>query len=134
MRVLLNSSMPRPKAVMGGTTTGPRPKSEPVRPGKRSATDEERRWMDWITEYGCIACRLDGCGYVPACVHHILRGGQRMGHLFTLPLCPGHHQHDSSTGKVARHPYKARFEATYGLELDLLQSLKKIYQGVTHGT
>ena len=62
-----------------------------AKPGKRTPTKEEADWMDSILEYGCIACRMDGNGINPPCVHHILRGGQRIGHLFTIPLCPGHH-------------------------------------------
>jgi hypothetical protein len=28
---------------------------------------------------------MDGLGFRPPAVHHILRGGQRIGHLHTLP-------------------------------------------------
>lgn len=48
-------------------------------------TKAERLWMDRIVEYGCIACRIDGYRRLAA-VHHIVDGGRRMGHLFTIPL------------------------------------------------
>jgi len=91
-----------------------------AKPGKRAPTAEEKRWMDAIVAYGCIACHIDGLGRRDPAVHHILRGGQRIGHRFTLPLCdPGHHQ-----GWVfSRHPYKARFEQRYGTEDFLLRKL-----------
>lgn len=121
-----------PKATrMGsyaGTTTGtPIDKPEAARPGKRTPTLAEREWMDWIVGYGCICCRLEGRGWRMAAVHHILRSGRRIGHLFTLPLCdPGHHQQGESLGMVSRHPWKARFEAQFGTELELLERLQKI--------
>lgn len=102
-----------------------RPKGEKARPGKRAPTAEERRWLDAIVAYGCVACRMDGYGVVAPAVHHILRGGVRMGHLFTIPLCdPGHHQSGGPMGMVSRHPWKARFEAKYGNEDFLLRKIK----------
>ena len=90
----------------------------------KSATKIEREWMDRITEHGCIACRLDG-NHRPAAVHHIVSGNRRMGHLFSLPLCdPGHHQGGQQFGMISLHPWKARFVARYGTELELLAMLK----------
>lgn len=83
--------------------------------------------MDAIVAYGCVACRIDGHGVVPPAVHHMLRGGVRIGHLFTLPLCdPGHHQNGADRGMVSRHPWKARFEAKYGSEDFLLCHLQAL--------
>lgn len=107
----------------------PCPRGEKAKPGKCTPTVAERRWMDFIVSFGCIACRLDGClSPRPACVHHILRGGVRMGHLFTLPLCdPGHHQGGQPLGLISRHPWKARFELQYGTEMYMLEILQKHY-------
>lgn len=97
------------------------PKATAARPGKGAPTVEEARWMASIVTLGCIACLLDGMLPRPTAVHHILRGGRRMGHLFTLPLCdPGHHQGGEQFGLISRHPWKARFEERYGAEMDLL--------------
>lgn len=120
---------PRPVAVARADAPArlcaPMPKPEAARPGKRTPTADERRWMDAITAYGCIACRMDGLGVVPPAVHHILRGGRRIGHRFTLPLCdPGHHQNGGERGMVSRHPWKSRFEERYGAELHLLAALQ----------
>jgi hypothetical protein len=102
------------------------PKGEKAKPGKRTPTKKEREWLDAITRYGCIACRIDGLGFRSAAVHHILRGGVRMGHLHTLPLCdPGHHQGGKALGKVSRHPDKAKFEKKYGTEAKLLKRLQR---------
>ena len=102
-------------------------KGPAAKTGKRAPNAEERAWMDFIVAYGCVACRADGVPPRPTAVHHILRGGVRMGHLFTLPLCdPGHHQGGDAIGLTSRHPWKAQFEAKYGTEMQLLESLQKI--------
>ncbi len=101
------------------------PKGPKHRPGKRSPTKEEERWLGAIVRHGCIACIKDGHDPRPTAVHHILRGGVRMGHLFSLPLCdPGHHQNGAPLGLISRHPNKAAFEARYGTEWELLAELK----------
>ena len=102
------------------------PKGEAAKPGKRAPTAVERAWMDWIVSVGCIACRLDGMPPRPTAVHHILRGGVRMGHMHTLPLCqPGHHMDGAPLGLISRHPWKQQFEQRYGTELQLLEILRK---------
>ncbi len=122
---------PRPRAAavaMADTRARmvvPIPKGVKAKPGKGAPTVDERRWLDAIVAYGCVACRIDGFGVVPPAVHHILRGGMRMGHRFTLPLCdPGHHQGGEARGMVSRHPWKARFEAKYGGEDFLLRKIE----------
>lgn len=102
------------------------PKDEKASPGKKAPTVQEAQWMADIVEHGCVACIIDGHDPRPAAVHHILRGGQRMGHLYTLPLCdPGHHQGGGPIGLVSRHPWRKRFEDAYGTEMDLLMHLRR---------
>lgn len=108
-----------------GTTAAAVPKGEEAKPGKGAPTKAEKEWLDAIVAHGCVACRLDGLPPRPTAVHHILRGGQRMGHLHSLPLCDsGHHQNGQQFGMISRHPYKARFEAHYGTEMELLEALR----------
>jgi hypothetical protein len=92
------------------------------------ATKAEQQWMDAITQLGCIVCHLQGRGYVPCDVHHMLSGGRRIGHLATIGLCsPGHHRNAQAwTGEVSRHPTKAQFEERYGTEEELLQKTKQL--------
>ena len=81
--------------------------------------------MAAIVAHGCLPCRMEGWGYVAPEVHHITRGGVRMGHLFTLPLCSGHHRDGTGRpGLIARHPWKERFTERYGDEWALLSSLQ----------
>jgi hypothetical protein len=116
-------------AAVIGEAVVPVPKDVQAKPGKRAPTVAEKAWMDAITSLGCIACHIDGHPGTPAAVHHLLRGGQRIGHLFTIPLCdPGHHQNGQAIGKVSRHPWKARFEAQYGTEMELLDLSQQLVQ------
>lgn len=109
----------------GGVSGQPVPKDEKAKPGKGAPTAKEREWLDAIVRFGCIACWLDGLGHRTPAVHHILRGGRRMGHLHSIGLCdPGHHQNGAALGMVSRHPWKTRFEAKYGTELELLARLR----------
>lgn len=85
--------------------------------------------MDAITRLGCIVCFLAGFPETPCIRHHLLTdGGRRIGHLFSIGLCePGHHQYPpKESGKIARHPTKARFEAAYGSEEFLLEKSREL--------
>ena len=108
------------------------PKGPKCKPGKRTPTVAEKAWMDSITALGCIACHVDGHPDTPGAVHHILSGGRRMGHMHTICLCqPGHHMDGQQAGKVSRHPFKARFEAQYGSESDLLDLTQQLVRQKT---
>ena len=74
-------------------------------------TKAESRRIEIIKrEVGCIACRKEGMNCVPADAHHILSGGKRMGHLYTIPLCRPHHN-------AVDAPW---FEAQFGSQMELL--------------
>lgn len=135
-RAALMRTRGRADAAMGGSTTGLQVVKGPAaKPGKRAPTKDEQAWMDAIVRYGCIACRLDGHAPRPTAVHHILRGGVRLGHKYTIGLCdPGHHQDGGPLGLTSRHPYKARFEAKYGTELQLLARLQLVLKKQPDGS
>lgn len=91
------------------------------------ASKAEREWMSRIVEIGCIACYVMGYPGTPGAVHHLLRGGRRIGHLATICLCdPGHHQKSPTPEKISRHPFKARFEKAYGTEEELLAKTREL--------
>lgn len=92
-------------------------------------TKAEKAWMDAITQLGCLICLLQGRGFVPCAVHHMLdEGGRRIGHLYSIPLCdPGHHKNaPKSSGEISRHPNKARFEERYGTEQYLWEKTREM--------
>lgn len=89
-------------------------------------TKAEAEWMSAIVQLGCIACRVDDLGFSPAVVHHLLRGSRRIGHLSTIPLCPGHHSSGLYNKQIiSRHPWKRAFEQRYGTEAELLAMVAK---------
>ena len=100
----------------------------------KTPTKAESRWMLTIKqEIGCIACRIDKRGYVPADAHHILSGGKRRGHEFTIPLCLWHHRGqgifsprimEQGFGPSLAHNSKA-FHLRYGSDDELLALTKQ---------
>lgn len=83
-------------------------------------TDAEHRRFDIITrEIGCIVCKLQGKPYTPAEVHHLVSGGKRMGHSYTIPLCPYHHR-GVGEGEGSTMVTKSAFVCDWGTEMDLL--------------
>lgn len=100
-------------------------KGEPARPGKRPQTKAESLWIAQVVVFGCAACWLEGRRGVPPEVHHVTRGGVRMGHHYSFGLCPGHHRRGAGpVYMIARHPEKAAFEAKYGTEWQLLATVR----------
>lgn len=96
----------------------------------KTPTKEEREWMGAIVDFGCLCCFLDGHPNTPPSVHHILRGGRRIDHLHTLPLCErGHHQPDKRSGKLSVHYDRAAFKAKYGTEMELLDKMRELIYG-----
>lgn len=71
----------------------------------------EKWYMDKVTSLGCIIC-----GNQASC-HHINSGKNRMGHLFTLPLC-WHIHHEGQELSVGND--KKGFISAFGNELWLL--------------
>ena len=60
--------------------------------GKPTKREAER--IDSFRNVGCIACRATlGLFNSQYDVHHIVRANRRLGHWFTIPLCPQHHRY-----------------------------------------
>ena len=96
----------------------------------KAQNKEERAWMDAIVQLGCVICLREGQGPTPAEVHHMLSGGRRMGHMFTLPLCYQHHRsRRNDADVVSRDQNQRRFEARYGPEAELLAWVKDQIKG-----
>ena len=90
-------------------------------------TKAESRWLNQITQLGCIVCRLFHGTYSPAEAHHMLSGGRRRGHMFTIPLCILHHRSGRNDDQVvSRDHNQRRFEARYGTEQSLLETTREL--------
>lgn len=59
-------------------------------------TKAERLRMDLIVQAGCICCWAAGQIFTACEVHHLTEGGKhgapRLGHAYTIGLCPWHHR------------------------------------------
>lgn len=80
-------------------------------------TKEESEWISRVIRYGCICC-LD-CGYSgsePVEYHHIVEGNRRLGHLFGLPLCRGHHRRIWSKRQTLLIPAERRVSIADGIK------------------
>ena len=88
----------------------------------KSRTAAEIEFQNRISQVGCIACRHDGNRNDYVSIHHIRGRTQKGAHYDVLPLCAGHHQDGTGNDKsmIAVHPWKARFEAWYGTQYELL--------------
>ena len=91
---------------------------------KKRPTVAEKKWMQQVADYGCIACEIDGKVSVPCEIHHIRKHtgmGLRPSHFNILPLCASHHR----TGKISVHLGKKAFESKYGTEEQLQKQLRE---------
>ncbi|VVD90920.1 hypothetical protein PCO31110_01615 [Pandoraea communis] len=89
----------------------------------RAPTKAQKAFWDLLArEIGCVASRMDGF-YDPVCsIHHIDGRTKPNAHWLVLPLSAGNHQDGTGApGRIAVHPYKARFEKRYGAQMDLLR-------------
>lgn len=87
----------------------------------------EKALHSLMAAFGCIACHIDGIKNTWVSIHHI-DGRTKPGcHKKVLPLCAGHHQDGTGNDKsmIPVHPYKARFEARYGSQMDLMAIVMK---------
>lgn len=89
-------------------------RTKPMTKAQQRRTDRMKR------DVGCICCRILSHGYVPAELHHIVRGGRRLGHDESYPLCDYHHRGRGYPrgGPSLAHGRKP-FEAFFGKEQDL---------------
>jgi hypothetical protein len=88
-------------------------------------TVDERAWIEAILRLGCIVCIREALGQTPAEVHHMLSGGRRMGHKWTLPLCFNHHRAGRDDEQcISRDHAQRRFENRYGTERELHADVK----------
>lgn len=93
----------------------------------RAPTAGQKRFHDLLVrELGCCACAKDGMLNSHVSVHHIDGRTKPNAHWLVLPVCGPHHQDMGIPGVEAIHKNKARFEAKYGAQRDLLRECMQI--------
>lgn len=98
----------------------------------RTPSKSEKALHSRMASLGCIACRKDGIFNSLVSIHHIDGRTKPNAHKQVLPLCGPHHQHDDTdqAGRIGVHPYKARFEARYGTQAELLAECMALIEAV----
>jgi hypothetical protein len=95
--------------------------------GKPTKADVER--FEKLQALGCICCRLQvGMIATPVEIHHIVSGGRRKGHQFTLPLCIWHHRGIITWGALGpslAHGSKP-FHEHFGTQMELLAKVNAL--------
>lgn len=94
----------------------------------KTATKAHKQRFRKLQELGCICCLEESGGYRAPDIHHITDCGRRMGHEYTIPLCPYHHRGViTCPSEVYRGPSlsdgKKPFSNCYGSELELLEKV-----------
>ena len=85
--------------------------------------------MGIIKELGCIVC-----GSAPCEVHHLLSGGVRRGHEFTIGLCTEHHTGNGDLIAPSYHGSKKQFQAICGYDEELLQRQNDLVEAFEENT
>jgi hypothetical protein len=101
----------------------------------RPPTKYEQERIDAMKPLGCVCCAVLGVPNLEHLeLHHILDGGVRMGHWFSIFLCAGHHQGRWTEGQLdwiepkqrfAISDGRKRFNAVYGNERSLWERVQK---------
>lgn len=90
-------------------------------------TKYEQQRIQSMLELGCVCCAQLGIWNIAVECHHIVEGN-RLGHWYTLPVCPGHHRKVWTSDQVEVIPPDLRiaisdgsklFEKHYGTEREL---------------
>lgn len=90
-------------------------------------TKAERERIERMKMLGCICCYMFGLWVHPE-VHHIVVGNKRLGHWYTIPLCPGHHR--GAWGvlyagqRIALSDGSKRFTEAFGTERELWKKVQ----------
>lgn len=101
----------------------------------KAPTVVERRRIDRMRQYGCVACAKLGVPNLNELeLHHLLDGSRRMGHWYTIFLCRGHHQGHwtwdqtdwiSKDMRIAISDGRKLFDPVYGTERELWECVQK---------
>ncbi len=77
---------------------------------RKAATKKQKERMAKVARSGCLACaKCRASTGLRVEVHHLLEGGQRRGHDFTIGLCAWHHR-----GEPIQHWTKSDMRKIWG--------------------
>lgn len=104
-------------------------------PNQVKATKAESERIDMMLALLCVCCEIIGYTWREhnEC-HHLLSGNKRMGHLFTVPACRGHHRGIWSARQLVVIPVEQRiaisdgsklFTRVYGMQRELWEKTQR---------
>ena len=105
----------------------------------KNKTKEDERRMELLPQVGCICCHAYGIYNPYVQIHHIVEGGRRLGHQYTLPLCFYHHENVPPEGMSRAEAEKQvgpslkskkKFNEVFGGELILLEYVDKMLETI----
>jgi hypothetical protein len=107
--------------------------------GGKSITAAQRERFAQIKDGRCLACWIKGHVTIGCDAHHLLIGGRRRGHDYSVALCGWHHRmipFDGVTGPQMRNLYgpslmggSKRFREAYGTDDELLALQERMIRG-----
>lgn len=90
----------------------------------------EKKHLNKVAAFGCIACYLQETPGTPGEIHHPRAGSAGMGkkasHYDAICLCPPHHRGTAGLSIPSIHASKNRFIAEFGTEAELLELSKTL--------
>ena len=95
-------------------------------------TKSDKALWSAMAAHGCVACRKDGIVNTHVSIHHIDGRTKPGAHRKVLALCAPHHQ-TGGQDAPAIHPFKARFQAKYGRQEDLLAEVMAEIGAIKNG-
>ena len=102
-------------------------------------TKTQQRRFDLLPQVGCICCKAYGIHNEWVQIHHIVEGGKRLGHDYTLSLCYWHHEGIPPEGLTPQQAEdkvgpslksKKRFNGVFGSERQLLEYTNQFLQQI----
>jgi hypothetical protein len=140
---MIRSPMPPRSKPLKATTINP--SARRMKSSQPSPTKAQSSRMGAIKVSGCMACLINETRWQPRCdgegsdAHHLLSGGRRRGHEYTIALCPWHHRSirpdDCPNDCYALHRYgptvreSRMFRETYGTDDELLAKQNALIEG-----
>lgn len=140
MSLKRTTPIPRGKGFKQRTGTIARKLSAPIlKPARkaglktkqRAVSAEDKALWDCLAALGCVACMKDGHYNPHVSIHHVDGRTKEGCHQRVLALCAPHHQKDDTDPmrRISVHGNKARFEARYGSQAELMAMCNELLKG-----
>jgi hypothetical protein len=80
-------------------------------------TKYEQQRFEAMLDLGCVCCAQLGIWNTAVDIQHIVEGDRRLGHWYTIPVCPGHHRGVWTSDQVEAIPPDLRIAISDGSKM-----------------